>query len=316
MAFRIAHISDTHLSAAKPYFAANFLEVVNQISSGGADLVLNSGDMSLDGSAQESDLIEARRLHDTLALPLRFIPGNHDIGESQDAPRSRGLPILSAATRRRYLRHFGADYWCLHVPGWRVLAINDFLLGSDLAAADEQIDFVRQVGSTAGQAELALFTHRPLFHLSPDEQEVSGRFVNPQPRAMLLAALGAAKPALIGSGHVHQFVSHDRWGSHHIWAPSTGFILPDASQPHYGLKQTGYVEHLLKPDGSHFSRLVKIGGLASPSLADFPDAYAQYAAPPGRRLGTQQQRLPHPDRAAVGDVVTEPIAGRGKDQDG
>ena len=62
MVFRIAHISDTHLSGTKPYFAANFLKVVNQISSGGADLVLNSGDMSLDGSAQENDLIEARHL--------------------------------------------------------------------------------------------------------------------------------------------------------------------------------------------------------------------------------------------------------------
>jgi 3',5'-cyclic-AMP phosphodiesterase len=292
MVFRIAHISDTHLSGTKPYFAANFLKVVNQISSGGADLVLNSGDMSLDGSAQENDPIEARHLHDTLALPLRFIPGNHDIGESQDAPGSRGLPILSAATRRRYLRHFGADYWCLHVPGWRLLAINDVLLGSDLAAADEQIRFVREVVSTAGQAALALFTHRPLFHLAPDEQEVTGRFVNPQPRAMLLAALGAAKPALIGSGHVHQFVSHDRWGSHHIWAPSTGFILPDASQPHYGLKQTGYVEHVLKPDGSHFSRLIKIRGLASPSIADFPDAYAQYAAPAGSPRDTATEVAP------------------------
>jgi hypothetical protein len=74
--------------------------VANQISSGGADLLLNSSDMSLDGSAQENDLIEARRLHDTLALPLCFIPGNHDIGE-RDGPGSRGLPILSAATRRR-----------------------------------------------------------------------------------------------------------------------------------------------------------------------------------------------------------------------
>ena len=123
MAFRIAHISDTHLSGAKPSFAANFLKVANQISSGGADLVLNSSDMSLDGSAQESDLLEARRLHATLALPRRFIPGNHDIGESQDAPASRGLPVLSAATRRCYLRHFGADYWCLHVPGWRILPL-------------------------------------------------------------------------------------------------------------------------------------------------------------------------------------------------
>jgi 3',5'-cyclic-AMP phosphodiesterase len=280
MAFRIAHLSDTHLSASKPYFAASFLKVSNAISSSDADLALNSGDMSLDGAAQESDLVEARRLHAALSVPLRFIPGNHDIGESQDAPGSRGLPILSAATRHRYLRHFGADYWCVEVPGWRILGINDLLLGSDLAAADEQIRFVREIAATVGQTALALFTHRPLFHRSPDGQEVSGRFVNPRPRAMLLAALAAAKPALIGSGHVHQFVSHRRCGSHHVWAPSTSFIFPDASQPSYGLKQTGYVEHVLEPDGRHCSRWIKLDGLASPSITDFPDAYAQYVAPP------------------------------------
>jgi hypothetical protein len=46
----------------------------------------------------------------------------------------------------------------LQVPGWRLLAIKDFLLGSDLAAADEQIRFVREIVSTAGRAALALFT--------------------------------------------------------------------------------------------------------------------------------------------------------------
>ena len=133
---------------------------------------------------------------------------------------------------------------------------------------------------------------------------------------MLLAALGSAKPALIGSGHVHQFVSHDRWSSHDIWAPSTGFILPAASQPHYGLKQTGYVEHacsirmaVIFPDLSRFA--------GSPRPAHrFPHAYAQYAAPAKPNLGTQH-RLAHPDQAAVGDVVTKPIARRRKGpQDG
>jgi Icc protein len=74
-----------------------------------------------------------------------------------------------------------------------------------------------------------------------------------------------------------QFVSNVRVGSHHIWAPSTGFILPDAHQPRYGLKQTGDVEHVLTPEGSHFSRLVPVPALACPSIAAFPEAYAQYA---------------------------------------
>jgi len=276
MSFRIAHISDTHLSGQKPYFVANFLKVARHIGEHGADLVLNSGDMSLDGSAAVADLIEARRLHGAIEPPLRFIPGNHDIGESQDAPGEAGLPRLSRATRERYLRHFGPDYWSIEVPGWQILAINDFLLGSDLAEAAELVRFVAETVAAANGRSLALFIHRPLFHKSALDDELGGRFINPQPRAQLLAALGGRPPALIGSGHVHQFLSHHHGDSHHVWAPSTGFVMPDARQPSYGLKQAGYVEHMLEPDGSHASRLITVAGLVTASIADFPEAYAQY----------------------------------------
>jgi len=282
MSFRIAHISDPHLSGEKPYFVANFLRVAGFICERGADLVLNSGDMSLDGSAKEADLIEARRLHGAMDLPLRFIPGNHDIGESQDAPGEAGLPTLSEATRERYLSHFGLDYWCLEVPGWQILAINDFLLGSDLAAAAAAARFVVETAAAGNGRALALFLHRPLFHRSALEQELGGRFINPRPRAQLLAALAGRPPALIASGHVHQFLSHQCSDSHHVWAPSTGFVIPEPRQPRYGLKQTGYVEHVLEPDGSHVSRLIAVPGLDTLSIADFPQAYAHYAAAAGQ----------------------------------
>src|SRR5262245_22015452 len=255
MVFRIAHISDTHLSGNKPYFVGHFRKVASHIAHNGADLVLHTGDISLDGSAQEDDLIAARRLHAATGLPLRFIPGNHDIGDSQDAPELAGPPKPSRATRERYLRHFGQDYWGLPVPGWRILAINDFLLGSNLAAVDEQIGAVRQAAAAARGVRRALFTHRPLFHVSPDDAEIGGRFLNPRPRAGLLAALGEVAPALIGCGHVHQFVSKQGLAgpaSRQIWAPATSFVLLATRQPHYGLRLTGYVEHLLKPDGRHF----------------------------------------------------------------
>jgi hypothetical protein len=71
--------------------------------------------------------------------------------------------LPSPVTRRRYLAHFGPDYWSLPVPGWRILAINDFLLGSKLAGAGEQLRFIRQVGAAAEGLALARFTHRPLF---------------------------------------------------------------------------------------------------------------------------------------------------------
>ncbi|HEU0158993.1 MAG TPA: metallophosphoesterase [Hyphomicrobiaceae bacterium] len=282
MVFRVAQISDAHLSASKPYFVANFLRVADHIGANGADLVISSGDMSLDGAAQKEDLIAAKRLHARLDLPLRYLAGNHDIGESQDTPEPRGLPLLSGLTRARYVAHFGPDYWSLRVPGWRLLAVNDFLLGSDLPEAEALRRFVRQAAATAAGEALALFTHRPLFHLAADEQDITGRFINPGPRAELFAALGGIWPALAACGHVHQFVSNVRAGCQHVWAPSTGFVMPD-TQPCYGLKRTGYVEHLFAPDGTHLSRLVPVPGLASPSITEFPQAYAQYAEAGGPR---------------------------------
>ncbi|KAB2912011.1 MAG: metallophosphoesterase [Hyphomicrobiaceae bacterium] len=82
MTFRIAQISDTHLGREKPYFVANFLKVGDHCAKTRPDLVLNSGDISLDGAACAEDLAEAKRLHGALGLPVRFIPGNHDLGDA------------------------------------------------------------------------------------------------------------------------------------------------------------------------------------------------------------------------------------------
>jgi 3',5'-cyclic AMP phosphodiesterase CpdA len=73
MTFRIAQISDTHLSRRKPLFVENFDIVAGAPAASAPDLVLNTGDMSLDGVADESDLAEARRLHGAIGLPTRFI---------------------------------------------------------------------------------------------------------------------------------------------------------------------------------------------------------------------------------------------------
>ncbi len=272
MVYRLAQISDTHLSRDKPPFVANFRQVAAHLVASRPDLVVNSGDLALDGTHGEDDLAEARRLHDAIGLPVRYIPGNHDVGESPDVP-GKEQPIITADARERYLRLFGDDFWLLDAPGWRIVAINAQLLGSALPAADDQLAFVGAAVAGAEARSLALFVHKPLFHLSSGEDAITGRFVNPAARRRLLSAFGARPPALIASGHVHQYLSATLEGAAHVWCPSTGFILPDARQPRYGLKQTGYVEHALAADGSHTSRLVSVPGLPTLDIADFPEAY-------------------------------------------
>jgi 3',5'-cyclic-AMP phosphodiesterase len=272
MTYRIAQISDTHLSAEKPFFAANFARVGEALAADRPDLVLNSGDISLNGAESEGDLAEARRLHDSLGLAVRCIPGNHDVGDNQEVQGTHSHPI-DAVRRAGYRRHFGADWWMLDVPGWRLLAVNAQLLGSDLEAAAEQEEFVAEAATGAGARQVALFVHKPLFDRAEDEALTGGRFLNPAPRRRLLRALGPRRPALVACGHVHQHRATEGAGTRYIWAPSTAFVLPDSRQPRYGLKQVGYVAHSLHADGTHDSRFVTVPGAANLDIADFPAAY-------------------------------------------
>src|ERR1700730_13769795 len=265
MTFRIAQISDSHLSDEKPFFVDNFVRIGEALRADRPDLVLNSGDISL-------DLVAARARDGELDLPVRFLPGNHDIGDCQDAP-AHGEGAIDAARRERYLRHFGADWWSFDVPGWRLLGINAQLLGSDLSAAEQQDAAIAEAAAGLGGRSLALFLHKPMFDRDIEETEITGRFVNPVPRQRLVALLGGAVPALVACGHVHQYRSTDAAGVRHVWGTSTAFVLPDRLQPRYGIKEVGYVEHRLEPDGTHDSRLVQVAGVPTLNIADFPGAY-------------------------------------------
>jgi len=271
MAFRIAQVSDTHLSREKPFFVANFARVGEAVAREQPDLVINSGDISLDGASNESDLREARRLHDAMGSPCRFIPGNHDLGDNVDVPGAHGGAI-TAERRARYLNHFGQDWWSLDAPGWRIVGVNAQLFASDLIAAQEQLQFIANAASDASERRFALFIHKPLCDQRVDEDVVGGRFLNPSPRRALLTAFGRAAPALIASGHVHQYRSSEVDGARHIWAPSTAYFMPDRRQPRYGLKEVGFVVHELREDGSHYSRFAA-AGTQNFDISDFPEAY-------------------------------------------
>ncbi len=271
MTFRIAQISDTHLSDAKPYFVEPFVRIGEALRGSKPDLVLNSGDITLDGATRQSELGAARALHDGLGLPVRYLPGNHDLGDSQDCP---GHPeTINAARRDRYVEQFGPDWWSFDVPGWRVLGINAQLLGSDLPETSEQEGAIADALSGVGDRHLALVLHKPLFDRSADETELTTRFVNPAPRHALLEQLDGVVPALVISGHIHQYRCMEAGGARHVWGPSTAFVLPERIQPLYGVKEVGYVDHRLEADGAHDSRMVRVPGVKTLTIGDFPKLY-------------------------------------------
>ena len=272
MTFRIAQISDTHLSGEKAFFAANFEHVARSAIAARPDLVINTGDISLDGANRADDLREALHLHRLFDGQVRFIPGNHDVGDSPEVPNSHE-PSITEARRENYLQQFGSDWWSLDVPGWRLIAINAQLFGSELAAMEVQEEFIAEAASGADGRQIALFIHKPLFDQADNEEVVGGRFFPPASHRRLWGAFGKRRPSLIASGHVHQYRRTSNGGSDHVWAPSTAFFIPDSRQPRYGLKQVGYVIHELHEDGAHESRFATAAGTLDLNIADFPAAY-------------------------------------------
>jgi 3',5'-cyclic AMP phosphodiesterase CpdA len=268
--FRVLQISDTHLSREKPWFVPNFEAVAAIASARRPDLVVNTGDISLDGAGREDDLAFAGRCHAAFDVPVRAVPGNHDVG---DNPWRADLEQpINEERRRRYRRHFGDDFWLVDAGAWTLVGVNAQLLGSGLPAEDEQWAFLASVPARAATRAIAVFVHKPLFDRHPAEDDVNQRYVTPEHRHRLLDLLGRANLQLVASGHVHQHRRHRLNEVDHCWAPSTAYVLPDRLQPRLGDKRVGYVDYVFHP--AHVDvTVVETPELTHHDLDDFPLAY-------------------------------------------
>lgn len=274
MITRIAQISDTHLSPGKSWFRGNFDLVAEHLRSNGPDLVVNTGDLALDGADDEADLIEARAAHASIGLECHLLPGNHDVGDHLDVARRQ--PVNNERLER-YRRIIGSDLWTIDVPGWRLLGLNALTLGLDLDDG-RQDELIHDAASSLAGRPLAIFMHKPLADLSYDEALTSNRFMTHGPRHHLLALLDGVVPALICCGHVHQYRDSQIGGTRHLWAPATSFVLSDPWQPGYGAKMVGYLSHEFHADGSHRHEVASVRDLVHHDLINFPQAYGDVKA--------------------------------------
>ena len=269
MEFRIAQISDTHLSADRPHFLPNFRLVAAALAARRPDLVVNTGDMTLDGADAPAELVFVRSLHESLGLPWLAVPGNHDVG---DDPALASRQPLDARRLASYRTNFGPDRFLRDIPGWRLIGINGLLVEADLPDAAAQLDFVAEAVAGAGERSIALFLHKPLTLGAADPDGTYWR-VRDTGRASLARAFGSRRPRLVASGHLHQFRRLEIDGTVHVWAPSTAFIVGDRFQQRVGTKLVGYVEHRLGPDGACAAELATVDGLALDDIGAMPEVY-------------------------------------------
>jgi 3',5'-cyclic AMP phosphodiesterase CpdA len=249
--FRLTQISDTHLARRLPRLTDNFHRVSEHIDAKRPDLVLNSGDLAFDGPTSPGDLEFARTLHDALPVDCRFLPGNHDIGDNPTAVGAAPSHPVTDANLQAYHRIIGEDRWRFEAAGWCFIGLNSLVMNTGLAREAEQFEWLASQLSSTGGKPLALFLHKPLFLSAPDDPELAAtaiRYVPMPARTQLIEMLGAVDCRLVASGHVHQRRDFTYSRTRHIWAPSAGFIIPDAIQEVIGTKEVGLVEYRFRSD--------------------------------------------------------------------
>lgn len=219
----IVQVSDTHLSPTHAYFDDNWQTFVAEMQALQPDLVINTGDFSFNGPDVVDDIRYAHREAKRLDLPYLAIPGNHDVGEPGNNPRLK-QPINDARLNT-WKGYFGDDRFIKDIENWRLIGINSELLGSNLDAEQQQWEFLEEAFDNSNGRTLGLFSHKPLYQKTPDE-DISKWAILPEPRARLLKLLTAHNVRFFTSGHLHRYRYTSVEGIDLVWCPTTAFITP------------------------------------------------------------------------------------------
>ncbi len=252
---RIIQISDTHLSAQHQHFARNTDIIAASVARSTADLIVHTGDLSMDGARQLRDLKFSRAWNDRLPAEVLSVPGNHDVG---DLASIRPDQAVNAARLSDWTSTTGPDRWIRDLGGWRLIGLNAMLCGTGLPDEEAQLCWLEALADD--RRPTALFIHKPL--CIDDLQEGARGYwtIAPGPRARLLGLLADMNVKLIASGHLHIERQREIGGVSHVWCPAASFVVGAMQEDLGGTRRLGYVEHNFTAD-TVTSRFVRPEGL-------------------------------------------------------
>lgn len=248
---RIIQISDTHHSVEHHHFKNNTDRLAAALGGETADLIIHTGDLSMDGTGQTTDLQLAKQWNTQLPAEVLSMPGNHDVGDLAANRPSQPVNDLSLANWRDVI---GPDYWVRDIGGWRLIALNAMLLGTGHEAEEQQLAWLATVFNA--NQPIAVFLHKPLCIDHVAEGPRGYWTVPPEPRAQLLRSLADHPVKMIASGHLHIQRQRTIDGIDHVWGPASSFVVGGAQEDLGGERRLGYVEHIFGRDSveSHFHR--------------------------------------------------------------
>ena len=294
MTYRIVQISDTHLSPDRSFFQHNWEILVEILNDDPPDLIVCTGDISVNGAGNEKDLAYAAEQLNRLTVETLTIPGNHDCGNNRPDMRG-GEPLITADRLKAFRRHVGPDHWARDIGQWRLIGLNSMLFGSGLPEEEEQWSWLEDVLISAGALKTIVFMHKPLFLNNVDEQVLTQSSLYPAPRKALLEVLKRHGVVALATGHQHDYRRQRVGDLRLIWGPSTAFVVDSFGRvrPRYGVRRVGYVEH--KIHGRRLSsRFVEPHLLINVDLGNWmrdPEGFhARYAVEPLRGLQLPERR--------------------------
>lgn len=249
---RIVQISDTHLSPNKRHFESNWQPAAEWVRAQVPDLVIHTGDVTVDGADQEEDFRHCAALMAELGAPFLAIPGNHDVGDAGHAHQP-----VNTGRIERWARYFGRDRWVEDLAGWRLIGFNALLIGSGIDEEAEQADWLAEATGSARGRRIAWFLHKPLFLENPEEGVTGYWAVNPRSRVRYLDLLSRHQVAVVASGHLHKSHQATHGGTEFVWGPSCGFVCgPEQQPPMPGHAELGAVIYDLDGEGLAIRRQV------------------------------------------------------------
>lgn len=274
---KIILISDTHLISDVSVFDKNIEVISNYISRLLPDMIIHLGDITANGVGDPAHLVYASQRLNSLGVPIRYIPGNHDIGDNPVAPGQQGYEPFRVDSLAAYREVFGSDYWSFDADGWQLIGLNAQLFGTDIDAEREQVEWLAETLQTR-QGPLGLFIHKPLFRDGHADEEAHIRYVPVERRRRLVEMLNTRDLRFVASGHVHQKRSITVGDVEHHWVPSTSFCMPDAMQDRVGEKQVGVSVLEITADGRHVFESPSVEGMTTYNILHHPEIYPTIAA--------------------------------------